>query len=89
MSTPTKKQIKTQSLQLSRSGILNTYSKLGPASNQPKKSREERELNQSMSCGFTHVCLATFGNSILSLKRTPKLEINQVWPETLLLWRGK
>lgn len=73
MSTPTKKQIKTQSLQLSRSGILNTYSKLGPASNQPKKSREERELNQSMSCGFTHVCLATFGNSYSFLEKNPKI----------------
>ena len=72
MSTPTKKQIKTQSPQLSRSGILNTYSKLGPASNQPKKSLRARA--ESKYVLWLHTCVSRdFWKFHSFLEKNPKI----------------
>ena len=58
MSTPTKKQIKTQYKIVSSSSLV-WDTKHFWASQQHSAAQEERELNQSMSCGFTlHICVS-------------------------------
>lgn len=65
------------------------------ASQQHSAAQEERELNQSMSCGFTlHICVSRlleyhFGFRQYNPWKNPKMEINQVWPEKVFFFMAR